>query len=219
MTKNDKMIKLVPAPWELSGTGYILIYKFNRMFVNKNAFPAIEFKNRFSGGIGAVMLVNYESSNVGPYQELLFIPGKFRYKKYNKYSISKIFVSTLKSVTNGRINWGIPKESAAFKIKKTGNNLESVSVTKGNELVMDIELRTAGLKFPVSTRLLPFSLMQISGKKLFFTTFVGSGIGQLAGIRNIKINRKYFPDISNIKPILAVKIEKFKLLFPVARVI
>ena len=55
-------IKVVPAPWDLNGYGYIFIYKFKKEFVNSNADIPDFLKGKFCGGFGAVMLVNYKSS-------------------------------------------------------------------------------------------------------------------------------------------------------------
>jgi acetoacetate decarboxylase len=57
-----------------------------------------------------------QTSGVGPYQELLFIPGLFHIDGRYTFSISKIYVSTEASVRSGIENWAIPKELADFKI-------------------------------------------------------------------------------------------------------
>jgi len=55
-------------------------------------------QGQFAGGLGTVMLVDYNTSNAGPYGELHFIPGKFKHQNKRLNSISKIYVSTLASV-------------------------------------------------------------------------------------------------------------------------
>ena len=110
----DKDIKKYPAPWDLKGKGYIFLYKFNKKFVEQSGKVPEFLKDSFTGGFGSVMLVNYKQSNAGPYGELLFIPGKFKFNNKKLDNISKIYVSTMESVVNGRLNWGIPKEKADF---------------------------------------------------------------------------------------------------------
>jgi len=74
------MEKVYPAPWNLTGKGYILLYKFPGNFVEgKSNLPSF-LKGCFAGGFGTLMLVDYSTSNAGPYGELLLIPGKFRHK-------------------------------------------------------------------------------------------------------------------------------------------
>ena len=67
------MTKRVPAPWDLTGDGYIILYRFQREFVEQNGFVSPEMLSCYKGGFGLIMLVNYSSSTAGPYQELLFM--------------------------------------------------------------------------------------------------------------------------------------------------
>ena len=108
------MVKKAPAPWNLTGNGYVILYWFKKENLKDKCFLDDSLKESYLGGRGCVMLVDYKSSDVGPYKELLFIPGKINFNGKKLYTISKIFVSTLDSVVNGRENWGIPKEHANF---------------------------------------------------------------------------------------------------------
>lgn len=108
------MSQIVPPPWRLTGNGIILLYRFPRDFAEPWLQP--ELRSTFLGGIGAVMCVDYLSSDCGPYRELLFIPGAFRVGGRIRYSISKIYVSTATSVVSGIANWGIPKQQAEFMV-------------------------------------------------------------------------------------------------------
>ncbi|GAB3639487.1 acetoacetate decarboxylase family protein [Spirosoma arcticum] len=83
------------------------------------------------GWVGTVMLVDYETSPVGPYQELLFVPGLFRFGDTTSFSIAKIYVSTRASVWNGRQNWGIPKELAHFSFVLNSDGSRTISVRWG----------------------------------------------------------------------------------------
>ena len=120
--END--VKAYPAPWNLRGKGYIFLYKFKKDFVGQNGNVPSFLDGAFAGGFGSVMLVDYEESDAGPYGELLFIPGKFRFGGQKLDTISKIYVSTMESVVNGRANWGIPKEKADFSFEKTDGGAE-----------------------------------------------------------------------------------------------
>ena len=99
---------------------------------------------RYHGGFGVVLVVRYESSDgastvllssttsqraatpavdadtlpslaVGPYDELMIIPGLFSRPGKDggepsyALAITRIYVSTVASVANGRRLWGIPK--------------------------------------------------------------------------------------------------------------
>lgn len=212
-------IKKVPAPWTLEGKGYILLYRFSKEEISKNTFLSDKFKGHFAGGFGSVMLVDYESSDAGPYSELLFIPGRFKMGRWKKHNIPKIYVSSMESVVNGRENWAIPKEQADFQFSNIDKACQDVNITKNNDCFFKAKIRAKGIPFPVSTVFLPFPLMQEQDNKIYFTKFSGKGWGRLASIQSLEINADYFPDLSNKKPLLAIKVSPFKICFPKAEIV
>jgi len=60
-----------------------------------------------NGWMKAIMIVRYEDSDVGPYDELMLIPGRAVNPHSGKADsrITTIYVSTDASVWNGRRNW------------------------------------------------------------------------------------------------------------------
>jgi hypothetical protein len=207
----------VPAPWNLKGRGIMLLYKFSKDFVLKNGFLSEDEKFRFSGGLGAAMIVDYESSNCGPYGELLFIPGRLRSEKGTANIISKIYVSTESSVVSGRANWGIPKELADFHFEHR-NRKESVVVKRDGRTFFEASFTSGGLRFPVHTALLPFPLTQDLDGKRFHTRYSGHGWGRLARIDSMKIDASHFPDLTQVRPLAVLSIEDFRITFPVAQI-
>ena len=73
------------------GNGYIFAYYFDEEFIGKDCFLSKEQKKNFEGGFGAVIFANYTKSSIGPYQELLFIPGKFAIDGDESYMVSKAY--------------------------------------------------------------------------------------------------------------------------------
>lgn len=213
---NSEGIGKFAAPWNLNGKGYIFIYKFPKKFVEEEGNVPEFLKGKFCGGLGAVMLVDYAKSDAGPYGEFLFIPGKFRFNRKRLNNISKIYVSSMESVVNGRANWAIPKEQADFTFTAAGKKTESVTVKTSSGTVAEFELKCGGIHFPVSTKLMPFPLVQKQNDFLFYTNFFGKGRGQLAKLKSVKINSELFPDISKFKPLAVVKVEPFDITFPKA---
>lgn len=211
-----KMTATFSAPWKLKGKGYILIYKFKKEFIQNYGNVPKFLKDKYSGGFGSVMLVDYTESNAGSYGELLFIPGKFKFREKKLDTISKIYVSTMESVDNGRNNWGIPKEQGDFKFEKVDENTEHVSINVGGKLVAEFKFKSGTMVFPVNTKLLPFPLVQEYKDKYYYTSFVGKGLGRFAKTREININPELFPDISLCKPIAVIKVEPFSITFPKA---
>jgi len=212
------MKPVFPPPWDLYGNGYIFLYNFSREFIREECCcPGYLSDNVFTG-LGCVMLVNYLQSNAGPYRELLFMPGKFNYDDQKLYSITRIYVSSMESVENGKRNWGIPKELAEFTSVQLDSRRERVVVHKDGTMVLDVVLKTRGFPFPVRTRYYPFPLVQKYDQKTFFTEFNGRGRGRLAVIEEIELNHEYFPDIAKVKPLAVVHVEDFSIEFPVPRI-
>ncbi len=201
----------VPAPWTLRGEGIILLFRFKKSWVDQAANLPEYLQQKFRGGFGYVMLVDYQESPVGPYKELLFIPEKFGEEKLK--SITTIFVDSDASTLNGRANWAIPKQTADFHWQKE-KGLDRVDVTLNGKPVFQASIRSGGISFPMNTGLLPIRLRQELEDQVLFTQPEGKGWGKLARIQEVEVDTQLFPDIRGIKPILAMKVSPFTLTFP-----
>lgn len=215
----EQNVKSYPAPWNLNGKGYIFIYKFREDFVDNYGNVPKFLKGKFAGSFGSVMLVDYEKSDAGPYGELLFIPGKFHFEGKKFDTISRIYVSTMESVINGRANWGIPKDKADFSFEQISETTEKATISVDGKIAAEFTLKTGKLSFPVSTKLLPFPLVQEYEERRFFTNFFGKGKGHLAKLVDVKVDPELFPDISLCKPIAVIQVEPFNITFPKAEIV
>jgi hypothetical protein len=214
--KNE--LEIVPPPWKLKGYGYILLYHFNKDFIRKNGFLKAFQANNLTSGWGAVMVVNYEDSPAGPYQELLFIPGIFSFNGNKSFSISKIYVSTELSVVNGINNWGIPKEYASFSWAKLKNE-DHIDVTLNEKKIFQAHFTKGGFRFPVSTKLIPFKIIQSFNNQLLLTKPSGKGSASFATHSQLQTNPPFFPDLSNSKPFLTIRVDNFEMVFPPAAIL
>jgi hypothetical protein len=212
IAKNEIQIAL--PPWQLTGSGYILLYRFTKAFVAEHGFLVDFQKEKFVSGWGTVMLVDYQSSPVGPYHELLFIPGLFSFNKKKVFSISKIYVSTQSSVINGIENWGIPKELADFHWRKKQIS-DHIAISKDGVSFFEADFIKRRICFPISTTILPLTIVQAHKNRLMLTKPKSSGMAYLAKLQNIKVNGEFFPDLTKVKPLLVLHVENFKMEFPV----
>ncbi len=206
------MANLKPPPWELKGSGYIILYKIPKALTLKLGFIPQSLKGRFKGGVLSVIVVDYKQTDAGPYRELLYIPGVF-YKEGARRSISKIYVSTTDSLINGRKNWGIPKELADFKFEKLNSRSEYIMVRKEGKPVAEFIFMEGRFCFPLKIRFLPFNLIQVYENKYYYNTFRGEGVAGSAKIRHIDINSSMFPQVSSLKPRMVIKIKSFSMIF------
>jgi Acetoacetate decarboxylase (ADC) len=182
-----------PPPWKLDGEGIVFPFFANRDYNLKHGFIAPEDRDSYLGGLGAVMLVNYTSSDVGPYYELLYIPGDFTRngKKYKR--ITRIFVSSMLSVREGIKNWAIPKELADFTWRREGE-LTRIEVSQKGVGFFRVGSKTMGFGFPVTTAILPFSLLQRAPGSYLETKLAGKGRGRLTRLLELGVNDAIFPD-------------------------
>ena len=201
-----------PPPWTLHGEGIMLLYRFKKSWVESKSNLPTQLQGQFKGGFGYVMLVDYSSSPVGPYQELLFIPGQFGENKFQ--SITRILVSSEASTDQGRKNWGIPKETASFRWEKEKGK-DRIQVELDGKKILDTEISHGGISFPISTALLPLRLKQTLDEKTYLTLPKGSGWGKLARVRRMKVDPQLFPDLEGIQPLVALKVNPFTIHFPI----
>ncbi len=208
-----------PPPWKLRGDAYIILSSVPKETNLKGGFISDDLKERYDQSFGVTMLVNYESSPVGPYKELLYIPGTFKFNDGLSHpSISKIYVSTMASVINGRKNWGIPKELADFEISRGDRGQETIKIFSQESPIAQFTLSPLGPKLPITSFFLPKSLKTL-GQELEGNGFIfdikAHGMIQLASLDESSSQPEVFPDVGQGKVLLAFKISNFSLDFPV----
>ncbi|MFC3416099.1 acetoacetate decarboxylase family protein [Algoriphagus hitonicola] len=207
----SKFVKFAPAPWDLKGQGIIFAYKIPKSWINDCAHIPDYLKKEFKGGLGFLMLVNYHESPVGPYRELLFIPGKFG--KSRKHSIISIYVNTPASTQNGRANWGIPKSTADIEWKEE-NGKQVITVKKLDHIIFSCEVNSGVIPLPATTSFLPIELHQRWNGVHFFVEPTGSGWGKLAKLKIKDLDPEYFPDIRKFRPLFGMNINPITMHFP-----
>jgi hypothetical protein len=209
--------KIVPPPWTLHGDGVVIVAHFPESFVREHGFLAHFQRDGYRGYIGTVMLVDYHTSGVGPYRELLFIPGLFSLGGRTTFSISKIYVSTYDSVWNGIENWGIPKELADFNLTTLPDGTRAFEVSQNGKLFFSARVKPWSFRFPVSTGLLPgFLVTQQRRNDLLLTQPEATGKGRLASLKDVAIDPAYFPDIRRGMVLSTITVEDFTMTFPVS---
>lgn len=210
---------IAPPPWSLTGDGFVLIYSFSSKFNQQYGFLADYQRQGYKGWIGAVILADYKTSGVGPYRELLFIPGLFDLGGKMTFSISKIYVSTYDSAWNGTENWGIPKELADFNMTDRSDGSRVYEVSRDGKLFFEVCMKPLGPRFPVSTKLFPWSrIMQQLRDRWLLTRPAASGQAQLSSLKNIFADPDFFPPLSRVKPLLVFSVRDLLMAFPVPQV-
>lgn len=194
----------------------MIVAHFPESFVREHGFLSDFQRDGYRGYLGTVMLVDYHTSGVGPYRELLFIPGLFSLSGQTAFSISKIYVSSYDSVWNGIQNWGIPKELAEFNLTTRPNGTRVFEVSRDGQLFFSAHVKPWSFRFPITTNLLPgFQVIQQRQTDLLLTQPEATGKGRLATLRNVTVDAAYFPDITKGTVLSTIAVEDFTMTFPV----
>lgn len=200
-----------PAPWQLRGKGYICL--LNR--------PKSD--NKQQSNYSLMIFMDYSQSPVGPYYELLFIPGSFVFEDgHDHLSISQIFVSSMDSVINGRRNWGIPKQLAEFDVNYDDQGVDRVKVSRQGRVFAELSFRSGFLPIPFSTALLPKSWVTLAQKDKGLTFLYrpkASGLIRRAQLIAAEINSAEFPLVQLDQIKITLKITHLNMHFPVANII
>jgi hypothetical protein len=207
---------LAPAPWTLTGNGYIFLYRLPKKFVQKDGFMTDYQRFSYKGLVSSIMLVDYHTTPVGPYRELLFIPGLFKMVNKYTFSISKIYVSDKNSVWNGIENWGIPKEWADFNVQSLDERAEKITVSMEDKPFFEATIRRGTISFPLTTALFPLRITQQLRKDWVLTKPEAKGKAYFGKLIDVKVNSELFPDITPFNPVAVLVIKDLKMTFPVA---
>lgn len=214
-------VPLAPAPWRLTGDAWVFLLSMPKELLQTGSFTPEVLRGREAGGLSAAMVVNYTASNVGPYQEILWIPGFFRFTDRKRLSITRIFVSTWDSVENGQRNWGIPKDRADFRITTEGDDVQHIVVSQHGRVFADFRVKKSGFSLPVPALPLPKAVSEVGqrqgGREYFYTPSVR---GKFAGAKFLggTFDGDVFPDLARGRVFTGVRITDFVMNFPVAEV-
>ncbi len=207
------------TPWNFTGNGYIMLFKFPKPFILDHGFLPERFRKGFYGNVGAIVFADYQSSNMGPYQELFFVPGKLRYQHHKVYTISRNYISDNRNgLENSLSDWGISREKASFQFIP-GKDLDTLLVTQNGVPVIDITIKVSkkGWVFPLWTFFHPLHMIQDCNGKTFTFNLHGGGKGRFAAIMKVDVNPERFPNFAFFKHVAIIRVTDFHFKLPPAK--
>lgn len=212
-----------PAPWALRGRAYVCMLRAPADLLDQGSFLPPSLKGRRARSPYCYMMfVDYAQSPVGPYHELLYIPGTFAFEDGARHlSISRIFVSSLDSVVNGQRNWGIPKDVAQFDVRYGDDGLDRVRVSKNGKVFAELDFVSWPIPLPVTTAILPKSwttLGQHCEGQAYIYRPTASGWARPASLKRSRFDVAMFPDLSLAQPLLTVALSSFNMTFHAATI-
>jgi hypothetical protein len=206
-----------PPPWVLHGSAYVMIVRLPEDTSDAQLFVSPSLANKRHGQTVFAMFMDYETSNCGPYRELLFAPASFNFDEGRYPSITRIYVSTYDSVVNGRNNWGIPKDQADFTVE-VKSRAHRVTVRRQGRTVAQLHLSHHGLGLPVTSALLPSGMrtvLQPWQGQLYGITLKAKGSLRLAKVVEWSFDPTLFPDLARGSVVAAGYLPRFEMTFPV----
>lgn len=213
-------VTLAPAPWRLEGRGLVVAVRLPED-VRRSFLPqGLELAK--VGGLSYLMLVDYAGGDVGPYHELLFIPGRVRFGDERRLSITRIFVSSEASVVNGRRNWGIPKDRCDFDVSydAAGGGGRAALKRADGSVFAEIAYDARGPRLPAPGGLVPAAFRTLAQERdgvRFTYAPSASGHFRFARVREWRFDAREFPDLARGSVVAAACITDFRMIFPVAR--
>lgn len=205
-------------PWHLQGEGFILNYWITPHFIR--AAHAFRIAPSPLGRVVQVMLVRYQHSPVGPYDELLIMDHPLISKR-RLSTIPKIYVSTQESLVHGQHLWGIPKEHAEFNWQTQGQEVICQITHQQQTLTLRLRKAKSSRSIYINSHHLPTSMLKIRQNwKALHYQFSPQFRGYLAKLTQVEWQntQDIFPDFSRAKHLQSFYVSKFNLIFPAAQV-
>lgn len=175
-----------PAPWT-THCEYFWLLTWPSSPLAKGTYDSLESShlandlNHPISGPGMIQIVRYTNTPVGPYDELVYLPGLFTTpggsrKGKKHFRVTRIYVSQRETCHDGRVNWNIPKHLARFEFshpvtakgQSPPKRLEMKVFPPSSEEGSDKPFFQATLtpstwlpSFPLSTRWMPLSTLLV----------------------------------------------------------
>jgi len=221
-------VPVTAAPWVLRGEGWLLPRRLDTRALRAVTHLPPERAEQLEPlpGVGSLLvLVDYHASPVGPYHELLVVPGTLPFADGCRYpTIDRIMVSSWPSTVSGRANWGIPKDVADFTWQRSvdGARTDAVQVSVEGRPAARFRLRRPRLHLPGPLAALPSGARTVAqrwqGNDLL-TALDGSGrIGRGRRL-DAWVDPELVPPVVDGRPGPALHVSRFELGFPVPRVL
>ncbi len=205
--------------FRLRGSAFALLYRLPREALLASRAVPDEARDGFRGGTSALLLADYESSDLGPHREVLFVPGRFACEAGSFHSVTRGWVSSGAVAARGLPSWGLRRELAEVTIERSGP-VHRVTLSRPDRSpIAAFTLRAGRLGVPVTADLLPAArrtiLQRVEGGGLL-TTLAGRASLGPARVESVRVFCDDLPDLSRIQPVMAVRLEGLSLALPEA---
>jgi hypothetical protein len=201
---------IVPAPWSLTGRGVVLLLAARSRAA---AAPGL------AGRLSAVAFVDYSSSPVGPYLELLHVPRVVRWQGAVGPTVRDIWVDSLASATSGNANWGLTKSVIEIEREPLTGHSERWVATDGDRQLAKLIHHPFGPPLPAAKLGAGMRLLQRREAKQFETPVSLLGLMRFSRVASVSFDPDLVVDLGQHRVIAAVSITHGRLGFLKPRVL
>lgn len=203
----------VPAPWTLTGEAWV-VPQLQRVDDVAAYLPSgcaiVAWRGWTPGGY---VCVDYHTSPVGPYREIIFVPALVRRGWRWGFHISHIYVDSAASVAGGRGNWWLPKDLLAFATKKHGSTTLFGADHEGQPIAAGVFTDKGKISLPFSNRWVPLHLLQAHADQFRRSAFWATGrIGVANGTLDLR-DTTLLPRLNQVVRLPLLHVQQFKLRF------
>lgn len=207
-----------PPPWNLQGEAYIFNYWVSPQFLQQ--YKSFGLTASSLGRMIQVLLVRYQHTPVGVYDELLILDHPLLFKKMVS-TIPHIYVSSAISVEHGNALWGIPKQLAQFEWQSEAKQTLCKMSVAPQSLSIEIKKFKNSRSFSIDSRYFPRALLQCRQRTATqHFDFQLKFKGQMCRIQHVTWQNTafLFPDFNQARFLQGFYVPNFKLHMAEARI-
>jgi hypothetical protein len=207
------------APWLLRGDAFVVFTTSSTETNLSDAGIPHELRGIYHNLFNVMLVADCRESPVGPYRELLYVPGRFRFSfDDERLSVTRSYISTQAGAMNRRANWNVPSKLSEISIRSDHPDHAAFSVGRDGFAAFSFEL--FGPELPINGKVIP-EAFRIFGQLRKDVTLLHSlsvtGTMRAARFTPHSFDTSMFPDMKKRELIAAIKISDFLLELPAAQ--
>jgi hypothetical protein len=212
------------APWLVRGDAYVVFTSSPAEVNIADAGIPHELWGVYNGLFNVMLMANCRESPVGPYRELLYVPGRFRFSfDEERMSVTRSYVSTQASLLNRRANWNVPSDLAEIRNHSRDEHHDEFHITRpgagGPNAFAHFSFEMFGPELPVNGRVIPEAFRmfgQLRKDVTLLHSLAVTGTMRSARFTPHAFDPHAFPDMKRRQVVAAIKISDFLLDLPAA---
>lgn len=216
---------------KIAGRGAIVLYRFDAEKVEKNCFVPKPYAGLALGGLGAVLALDYFESPIGPFRELVLIPGKFKLeacaegradesgsgecriatKVYVSDNNPKLLLVNTRGISQELAKiYTSPQSAEAWALNVADSDSESAI----QQDFCSLEVEPIGPVFPLSSSIVPLNFLADHVSNRFRATVSSKAIARLASLSHAQSDPIRFLDFDSYSPLACIYLDSFTAELP-----